>query len=395
MKVKDAADITLISDNDFFLFKPNTIYIPYGADPEKLKIPLDRPTKKQNIEFIKAKATKIDAKAKKVFYGNSSVSFDYLVIATGAGMRPSEVKGLDKYALTVWTPKEMLKLKEGYTKLVENATSGKKQKVLFLVPPNNKCSGPLYESVLMLDTWLNRKKVKDNVDITWATFEHGYIQAFGPRLNEVVEKEFNHRSIRGIKEEIVKEVKSDRVIFTSGTALEYDLLVSFPPYIASTTFKSLPSDDRGFISCNRETRQVEGNPDIYVVGDAGNFPIKQAFLALLQGDAVGAHLSERILGKEPISKFTPTSMCVMEQFDKATFAQVPLHYTEDPKKPIEVNMELASKYKVGSSPIWRFGKVLLGYYLPWRYRNGKPFHAGLPWAFMDFGLKIMSALFAK
>ena len=34
MRLHDAADIFLVSDRDRFLFKPNTIYIPFGADPE-------------------------------------------------------------------------------------------------------------------------------------------------------------------------------------------------------------------------------------------------------------------------------------------------------------------------------------------------------------------------
>ena len=40
MKMPRAADITLVSDKDYFLFKPNTIYIPFGLDPNKLKFDL-------------------------------------------------------------------------------------------------------------------------------------------------------------------------------------------------------------------------------------------------------------------------------------------------------------------------------------------------------------------
>ncbi len=38
-RLAQQADITLVSDRDHFLFKPNTIYIPFGLDPEKLTIP--------------------------------------------------------------------------------------------------------------------------------------------------------------------------------------------------------------------------------------------------------------------------------------------------------------------------------------------------------------------
>ncbi len=50
------------------------------------------------------------------------------------------------------------------------------------------------------------------------------------------------------------------------------------------------------------------------------------------------------------------SMCVMEQFDNAVFAQVPLKYTNDPDEPVAVDVDDTDHYKVGVSPLWRIGK---------------------------------------
>ena len=52
-------------------------------------------------------------------------------------------------------------------------------------------------------------------------------------------------------------------------------------------------------------------------------------------------------------------------------------------------------YRVGVSPAWRLGKKLLGVYLPYRFRAGRPFNAGAPWRAMDVGLKAMSTLLAR
>ena len=57
----------------------------------------------------------------------------------------------------------------------------------------------------------------------------------------------------------------------------------------------------------------------------------------------------------------------VEQFDKATFAQVPLRLTGVPEKPIEVHPDAAGNYRVGSSTIWQLGKQRLNLYLPWRF----------------------------
>ena len=53
---------------------------------------------------------------------------------------------------SIWTPEEMLRLRGAVDLIVERANNGHQSRVLFLVPPMNKCSGPLYEMVMMLDT---------------------------------------------------------------------------------------------------------------------------------------------------------------------------------------------------------------------------------------------------
>ena len=394
-KLGHQVDLTLISDHDYFPFKPNTIYIPFGQDPEQFKIDLKRPTHRKQIELIQARAQAIDAPAKKVQTTAGDLRYDYLVVATGAAMRAQEIPGLRDHALTLWTPEEMLDLRHGLNRLVEKARSGERQKLLFLVPPNNKCSGPLYELVFMTDTWLNQQGVRGQVEMTWSTYEESYIQAFGPRLNTVVMDEFTERHVQGHRGFVVTGIEPGKVNYQNGETLPYDLLVSFPPYVAKERFAGLPVDDRGFIHVDPDSRRVRGSDSIFAVGDAGDFHIKQAFLALLQGDAAGEHMAAEIMGRKPEIKFEPMSMCVMEELNKATFAQVPLRYTGDDAKPIAVDVEDREHYKVGVSPLWRGGKKLLGLYLPWRFGSGEPFHAGFAWDVMDLGLKVMSKVMAN
>jgi sulfide:quinone oxidoreductase len=395
MRLHDKARITLVSDQDYFLFKPNTIYIPFGLPVDKLMIPLQRPAQRRHIEFVQTHIREVDPITRTVSGNGTRLSYDFLVIATGAGMRPEEVSGLAEYAQTIWTPADMLRLRGAYSTLLADVQEGKRRHVLFLIPPNNKCAGPLYEMVLMLDTWLRRQRVRKMVDIVWSTYEASYIQAFGPRLDEVITKEFEKRGISGYKNYTVKEVERGGVIYSNGQSLAYDLLISFPPYVASTPFPELPSDDRGFIITDPASRQVVDYPEIYAVGDASDFPVKQAFLALLQADAAAAHVTSRVLGVSSAIDFEPISMCIMEQFDKATFAQVPLRLTGNPEQPVAVQPDADGVYRVGSSLFWRPGKKLLGIYLPWRFKAGNPFHAGLPWKGMEVGLKVMSTVLAR
>lgn len=389
------AEITVVSETDTFLFKPNTIYVPFGKPPEAFQFPLRPAFEKRQIPFVQSRVHAVDPIRKKLYAEGAELDYDYLFLATGAAMRPAEIPGLAEHANTIWTPSEMMRLRGSLESLLERAKAGTKSRVRFVVPPNNKCSGPLYEMIMMLDTWLRRNGVRENVDVGLSTYEKGYIQAFGVRLNEFVSNEFERRGISGRKQTALEHVEPNRAVFKDGNIDEFDFLISFPPYIASTRFEGLAMDDRGFIAADPKTRQVKDQKDIYVVGDAGDFPVKQAFLGLLQADAAAEHCSERILGEEPMAAFDPVSMCVMEQFDKATFAQVPLRPTPGAEVPVAVREDVPELYRVGSGTIWRVAKKALGMAIPHRFTNGQPFHAGPTWAVMEAGVKAMAAVFAE
>jgi sulfide:quinone oxidoreductase len=399
----DQAEITLVSDQDYFLFKPNTIYVPFGLDPNKLKLSLARPARRKDIKFVQARAIDIDPISKSVGvdsydYGYK-IAYDYLVVATGAGMRPDTIPGLREFAHPIWTPDDMLRLRSSFQQLVAEAKEvshpGQRRKVLFLVPPNNSHSGPLYEMTLMLNTWLRRKNVSEQVEVVLSTYEEAYVQAFGPKLHSVVSHEFEARGITGYRHYAVDRVERGEAIYSNGERLPFDLLVTLPPYAASTRFGALPVDTRDFISTDLGSRQVVGYPEVYAVGDTADFPIKQAYLACRQADAAADHLSAQVLGTVPQVDFEPSSMYLMEGLDRATFVQVPLRLTGMPGKPVEVSTEDEDAYRVGSSRVWRLGKLAMGVYLPSRFKAGNPFHAGAPWKGLEAGVKLMAGLMPR
>jgi NADH dehydrogenase FAD-containing subunit len=387
--------LTLVSDRDTFLFKPNTIYIPFGGKLDPLLIPLAKPAGKRDIEVVSGRVGGVDGDAGRVEVDGRSLDYDFLVLATGAGMAPEEIPGLKEHAETIWTPEEMDSLGRKLTAAIANARRGERQTILFTVPPGNMCSGPLYEIVLMADTYLRRQKVRDRFELIWATYEQTFIQAFGPKLHEVVVPEFARRGISGHTAWPLERVSENTAHFANGETVPFDLLVAFPPYVAAVRYDALPQDERGFLTTELGSRRIEGQERIYAPGDAGDFPVKQAFLAFLQGDATAEAIAADVEARDAVSAFDPVSMCVMEEFDTATFAQVPLVLTGDPLRPVAVRPGADDAYKVGVSPLWRVGKKMLGIYLPFRFKAGQPFHAGPPWRAMELGLKGMSAALAR
>ena len=281
-----------MSDQESFLFKPNTIYIPFGADPASLVIPLAKPMAKRDIRLLRGSVESVDPDIRRVRVGGENIHYDYLAVATGASMRPEEIPGLAEHAETIWTPAEMQSLGEELSRLVERARRGDELTILFNVPPFNKCAGPLYEIVFMVETWLRRKGVRDRFTLTYTTFEQSFIQAFGPKLHDVVIDEFTQRGIEGRTEMRLVSVDREQAHFENGDAITHDLLVAFPPYIAAVDYPALSTDERGFIQTDAGSRRVVGHERVFAPGDAGDFPVKQAFLAFLQADAV----AEAIVG---------------------------------------------------------------------------------------------------
>ncbi len=137
--------------------------------------------------------------------------------------------------------------------------------------------------VCMLDTYLHRQGCREMVDLAFATKESAFIEAFGPRLNTVVSEEFENRNIAGHLEYVVKEVGTKCVVFQNGTELDYDLLVSFPPYAAACQFSGAADRRPRLRECRSLARRGRGLERVFTVGDAADFPIKQAFLRCCRG----------------------------------------------------------------------------------------------------------------
>ncbi|MCB0190868.1 MAG: FAD-dependent oxidoreductase [Anaerolineae bacterium] len=396
MRLGNWADITVISDRDSFFFKPNSIYIPFGLDAERLKIELDGPMKRRNIRFIQTQAHQIDSINKIVYTDADKYPFDFLVVATGANTYPEEIPGLEEYGHDIWTPQGMMSLRGAFEDLAREASVSHPKRVLFMVPPNNKHAGPLYEMAFLFDSWLNKNNHHGGIDIVWTTYEKDYLQDFGNRFDPIITEEFERRNITAYKDYEVERVEPKEVVYKNGQSVTYDLLVSFPPYVASTPFLGLPSDPRGFVTTYQESRRVIECPRIYAVGDITNFPVKQAYLAVLQADAAAEHIAAEILDTEPKIKYNhPVSMYVLDEVDTAIFAQIPLEVKNFYQQTAEVNEADPEAYRVGTSPVWHYGKKLLGLYLPQRFRAGKPLHSGLTWQGMEAGLKVISQVLSS
>ena len=388
----DKAKLILVSETDELQLRPFFIYPPFSHIFKRRRMThlgLRGAAARRGVEFQQWHVDEIDPAAGLIRADGRQLPYDHLIVASGAGMQPSDVPGMIEHSQTIWGFQDSLRLAKAVEEMIARAERGERQHVLFNVPENNKCAGPLYEMVFMFETYLRRKKVRDMFRITWTTFETSFIAAFGPKLDERTTQEFAERGIEAHREMRIERVEPRRAIFKDGTTIDFDWMISFPPYAAHTRFDSLPTDERGFIHADPSTLKVRGMENIYVVGDGGDFPVKQAFLALGMGGTVARNLASEIRGESTRREFDPLSMCIMEQLDAGLYAQVPLRLTGDPSHAVEVSPDRMNDYIVRGSKLWQAGKW--GMYMMLALQMGRlqTFHEGPLWSAMEVMTKGM------
>ncbi len=164
-------EVVVISDTPTFHFVPSNPWVPpKWRKPEDLKIELAPVMKKKGINFIQKAATKVDPANNKVDLADgSSVDYDYLVIATGPRLAFDEVPGLGPH--------------DGYTTSVchvDHAAVAAQDWDRFMTDPGPivigavqgaSCFGPAYEYLMILETELRKRKIRDKVAMTFVTSE--------------------------------------------------------------------------------------------------------------------------------------------------------------------------------------------------------------------------------
>jgi NADH dehydrogenase FAD-containing subunit len=372
-------DLTIVADDDDFSFRPATIYVPFGADPARVTLPVTGPADRRNIGLIRSRVQGVDTRAHRFQLERSRLPYDYLVIATGAAPCPQEVPGLAEHARLLWSPAHMRELRDVVARILAAGRAGTRKEVLFLAPPRTGFTGPLYECALMLDTFLRRARARGSVRLTVATAESAYLHALGPKLHAVTADEFALRGIEGLMEHRVEEVSPGRVRFHNGQALAYDELIALPPVRAAVGYDGLPMDERGFLRVTPDSRSVVGHETLFAPGDAGDFPLKQAYLAFLQAHAAAEAIVGALCGEPPREGFDPVSLYLMDDLERGTFARVPLDFSGRTADALGLPRVAGAGYHVSVARLWRLGKKRLGESVVRRFRAGEPYQAGAGW----------------
>ena len=169
-KVGKGHRVTLVGSNPYFEFTPSNPWLMVGwrTAPET-RVELAKHLAAKDVHWVPQMVAAIDAPGSKLTLADGSMlDYDYLVIATGPKLAFDEVPGLGPkghtqsvctqgHAEQAWT--EYQKFVEAPGPIVVGAAAGA------------SCFGPAYESAMILDTDLRRRKIRDRVPMTFVTAE--------------------------------------------------------------------------------------------------------------------------------------------------------------------------------------------------------------------------------
>ncbi len=160
------ADVTVVSDDDRFVFLPSLPWLIMGwRQPQDITLKVSEILKPKGIEFVHEAAKQVDADASKVITSKGQeLSYDFLVVSTGPYLSFDEIPGLgpDKgYTDCTFTLDHATKTRETWKKILESPgpiVVGSSQMV--------SCFGPSYELAFEMDSELRRRKIRHKVPIT-------------------------------------------------------------------------------------------------------------------------------------------------------------------------------------------------------------------------------------
>jgi sulfide:quinone oxidoreductase len=169
-KLGGAHEVALVGNGAFFEFTPSNPWLLVGwRTAPQTRVDLAGPLADKDVRWLPTMVESIDAPASVLRLADgSTLVYDYLVIATGPKLAFDEVPGLGPagHTQSVCTHEHALAGWARYQQFVSDPGP-----IVVGAAQGASCFGPAYETAMILDTDLRRRKVRDRVPMTFVTAE--------------------------------------------------------------------------------------------------------------------------------------------------------------------------------------------------------------------------------
>jgi sulfide:quinone oxidoreductase len=283
---RGAVKVTLLSDSPWHYYKPAFMYVAFDMFFEGELRRKQQTLLRPEINFQVDKVTRFDFAGSTVTTeSGKTIGYDYIVVSTGCLPAPERIPGLKQAGDYFYQQKPALQLAEK----LRNFEKGRIFiTVNFPKTPNvpHQCGIAPIETTLMLDEYLRRKGVRDQVEIvyTYPTVSQLLRNCLflQQEVCEVMPAIFESKGIKFQRGFTLASVDPERktAVSEEGKEENFDLLMCTPPIRAVDAVLesgvSQAADNEGWLPTNRQTLQLDGYPNAYVMGDTVDLPISKA-----------------------------------------------------------------------------------------------------------------------
>jgi sulfide:quinone oxidoreductase len=211
-----------------------------------------------------------------------AIDYDYAIVAIGGRPRP----WLEAPGLTFSGTADVPAMGQELDRVIERAATGDQVRVAFVVPPGVGWVIPAYELALMARRYLNERGAAEGASIAVVTSEDAPLGVFGQQASQTVTTALADAAIDLHTGAIVRSWSDGRLRIVPDASVAADVVIALP-MICGPRVRGLPQTATGFVDADIDGR-VRGQQRVFVAGDAGPFPVKQAGLACQQADRVAA-----------------------------------------------------------------------------------------------------------
>ncbi len=328
--------VTVVTKDPLYHFVPSNPWIAVGwRARDEITDDLAPTMKKKGINFIPVAAEKLHAAENRIELVNGgSVSYDYLVIATGPELAFDEIPGFGPHGghtQSVCHIDHAEEAKKVFDELVKNPGP-----VIIGAAQGASCFGPAYEFLFILETALRRAKIRDKVPMTFVTSEpyigHLGLDGVGDTKG-LLESAMREKHIKWMTSTKVKKVEAGKMtveeINEDGSSKgEKDLPFAFsmmlPAFRGIKPVRDIEglSNPRGFTIVDKHQRNPKYH-NVFAVGvcvaipPMGPTPVpvgvpKTGFMIESMVTATAHNIGNIVRGKEPDQVGTWNAVCLAD-----------------------------------------------------------------------------------
>ena len=317
---EDQWQITVIDDSETHFYQPGFLFVPFGIYGQKDVVKPRREYFPARANVVISGIDRIDANHKRVILEDkSAVDYDYLIVATGAKIRPDQTEGLlddewGKSKFDFYTLGGAQRLHRFF----ESWQGGRL--VLNMTEMPIKCPVAPLEFLFLADSYFTARGIRDKVELRLVTPLSGAFTK--PKATEILGGLLQHKNVKVTPDFGIARVDNEKKTIVSYDDVEvpYDVLVSIPTNMGDECIaRSGLGDELNYVPTDKETLVSEAHDDIFVIGDAGNLPSSKAgSVAHFQSEILFKNFLDRIDGRPAHARFDGHANCFIESgFGKA------------------------------------------------------------------------------